>query len=292
MLGPMTPKPAPSLELGRLRLDVIPCGEFRLDGGAMFGQVPRVRWETFVRPDSRNRIAMGTNALLVRAPNFTLLVESGCGTRWTSEELDFFGIGDPGALERGLAALGVSPDDVTHVTCSHLHFDHGGGLFTGDGATAPDEGDLRFPAAVHLLQGAEFAAAVAPPEFQKASYRGPFARLRASGRLREVRGDEEVLPGVRVRHTGGHTDGHQIVVLGDGREKAVFLGDLVPTAWHLPPAYTMAYDLHPQQVMTRKREVLDLAAAEGWRACFYHDPDPRPGVVRRDGRRYVVERAA
>jgi glyoxylase-like metal-dependent hydrolase (beta-lactamase superfamily II) len=254
----------------------------------MFGQVPRVRWETFVRPDGRNRIAMGTNALLVRGPSFVLLVESGCGTRWTAEERDFFGIGDPGGLERGLAALGVTPDDVTHVTCSHLHFDHGGGLFAG-GPAETDAG-LRFRRALHVLQGVEVEAASRPPEFQKASYRGPFDRLRDPGRLREVRGDEEILPGVRLRLTAGHTDGHQVVLLGEGAEKAAFFGDLVPTAWHLPPAYTMAYDLHPQQVMTRKRELLDQACAEGWRACFYHDPDPRPGVVRRDGRRYVVER--
>lgn len=280
----------PSLELGRLRLDVIPCGEFRLDGGAMFGQVPRVRWETFARPDAKHRIVMGTNALLVRGSGFVLLVESGCGTRWTSEEREFFGITDPGALERGLAALGVAPDDVTHVTCSHLHFDHGGGLFAGEGGAPPEEGDLRFRRALHVLQGVEVDAAVRPPEFQKASYRGPFGRLRDGARLREVRGDEEILPGVRLRLTAGHTDGHQVVLLGEGREKAAFFGDLVPTAWHLPPAYTMAYDLHPQQVMTRKRELLDQASAEGWRACFYHDPDPRPGVVRKDGRRYVVER--
>lgn len=279
-----------SLDLGRLRVDVIACGPFRLDGGAMFGQVPKTRWDTLVAPDARNRIVMGTNALLVRGPGFVLLVETGCGTRWTEDERAFFGIDDPGGLGRGLSALGVAPGDVTHVTCSHLHFDHGGGLFTGDGTTPAAEGGLRFPNALHLLQGAELDAALQPPEFQKASYRGPFARLAASGRVRSVTGDADVLPGVRLRRTGGHTDGHQVVVLGEGREKAVFCGDLVPTAWHLPPAYTMAYDLHPQQVMTRKRELLDEAAAGGWIACFYHDPDPRPGRVVRDGRRYAVER--
>jgi glyoxylase-like metal-dependent hydrolase (beta-lactamase superfamily II) len=97
---------------------------------------------------------------------------------------------------------------------------------------------------------------------------------------------------VRIRHTGGHTDGHQVVVLGEGREKAVFFGDLVPTTWHLPPAYTMAYDLHPQQVLTKKRELLDEAAAGGWTGFFYHDPDPRPARVAKDGRRYVAERTA
>jgi len=278
----------PALELGRLRIDVIPCGEFRLDGGAMFGQVPRVRWATFVAPDERNRIAMGTNALLVRGAGFVLLVESGCGTRWTPEELAFFGIGSPRGLLDGLARLGVRPEDVTHVTCSHLHFDHGGGLLTGD--TNDADGDLRFPNAQHLLNAAEYAAALAPPEFQKASYRGPFVRIRDRGRLREMRGAEDVLPGVRIRHTGGHTDGHQVVLLGEGREKAAFFGDLVPTAWHLPPAYTMAYDLHPQQVLTKKREILDEASAGGWAAFFYHDPDPRPARLSKDGRRYVAER--
>jgi glyoxylase-like metal-dependent hydrolase (beta-lactamase superfamily II) len=278
----------PALELGRLRVDVVPCGEFRLDGGAMFGQVPKPRWSSFVAPDEKNRIVMGTNALLVRGPSFVLLVESGCGTRWTPDELAFFGIGSPRGLTDGLARLGVRPEDVTHVTCSHLHFDHGGGLLTGE--TNEDEGDLRFPNAQHLLNAEEYAAAISPPEFQKASYRGPWARVRDRGRLRETRGAEDVLPGVRIRHTGGHTDGHQVVVLGEGREKAVFLGDLVPTSWHLPPAYTMAYDLHPQQVLTKKRELLDEACAGRWTAFFYHDPDPRPGRLAKDGRRYVAER--
>jgi glyoxylase-like metal-dependent hydrolase (beta-lactamase superfamily II) len=279
-----------SLQLGTLRVDVLACGEFRLDGGAMFGQVPRVRWETFARPDEKNRIVMGTNALLVRGRNFVLLVESGCGTRWRPEELAFFGIGSPGALTDELARHGVRPEDVTHVTCSHLHFDHGGGLFTG---TDPDaDGDLRFRNAQHLLQPIEYGAALEPPEFQKASYRGPFARIRDAGRLRELRADEEPLPGVRIRHTGGHTDGHQVVILGDGPQKGVFLGDLVPTVWHLPPAYTMAYDLHPQQVLTRKREVLDDAARGSWFGFFYHDPDARPGRIAKDGRRFVVERVA
>ena len=280
----------PSLTLGRLTIDVIPCGEFRLDGGAMFGQVPRTRWESFVAPDDRNRIVMGTNALLVRGANFVLVVETGCGTRWTPDELKFFGIGNPRGLLEGLARLSVRPEDVTHVTCSHLHFDHGGGLLTGDAPDAP--AGLTFPNAQHLLNVQEFAAAASPPEFQKASYRGPFTRIAEAGRLREMRDASDVLPGVRIRHTGGHTDGHQIVILGEGRERAVFLGDLVPTSWHLPPAYTMAYDLHPQQVLTRKREVLDEAAAGGWTACFYHDPDPRPARLVRDGRRYVAERHA
>lgn len=279
-----------SLDLGKLRIDVIPCGEFRLDGGAMFGQVPKTRWSGFVPADERNRIVMGTNALLVRGPSFALVVESGCGTRWTTDELSFFGIGSPRGLLDGLARLGVRPEDVTHATCSHLHFDHAGGLLAGDGPDAPAE--LTFPNARHLLDGVEYAAATNPPEFQKASYRGPFQRVAERGRLVEMKGDERPLPGVRIRRTGGHTDGHQIVVLGEGREKAVFLGDLVPTSWHLPPAYTMSYDLHPQQVLTKKREVLDEAASEGWTAFFYHDPDPRPARLRKDGKRYVAERIA
>jgi glyoxylase-like metal-dependent hydrolase (beta-lactamase superfamily II) len=276
------------MDVGRLRIDVIPCGEFRLDGGAMFGQVPKPRWETLFPPDEKNRIVMGTNALLVRGPSFVLVVETGCGPRWTTDELAFFGIGNPHGLLEGLARHGVRPEDVTHVTCSHLHFDHGGGLFTGDG---PDtEAGAAFPNATHLLDEVEFKSAQSPPEFQKASYRGPYARL--EGRVAAMRGDETPLPGVRIRRTGGHTDGHQVVVLGEGRDKVVFLGDLVPTSRHLPPAYTMAYDLHPQQVLTRKREILEEAAAGGWTACFYHDPDPRPARVVKDGRRYVAERIA
>src|SRR6185503_19621965 len=107
-------------------------------------------------------------------------------------------------------------------SCSHLHFDHAGGLFTGGGGTSATESELQFPNAEHLFNAVEYAAALHPPEFQKASYRGPFARVRDRGRIREVRGDAEVLPGVRLRHTGGHTEGHQVIVLGGGPEKGVF----------------------------------------------------------------------
>jgi len=291
----MTPATLPTIDLGALRADVIPCGEFRLDGGAMFGQLPRPRWETMTTPDVRHRIVMGTNALLVRGPQFVLLIESGCGGRWTDSEREFFGIADPGALERGLAARGVRPEDVTHVTASHLHFDHSGGFFTGEqaeaGDPARDDGsDLRFPRAVHVFQGIEWRAATRPPEFQKASYRSPFEAIADRGRLREVRGDEEILPGVRLRFTGGHTDGHQVIEIDGGTDRGVFFGDLVPTEWHLPPAYTMAYDLHPQQVLTKKRELLTEAADRAALAFLYHDPDPRPGRVRRVGKRFLVER--
>lgn len=279
-----------SYDLGRLRADVVPCGEFRLDGGAMFGQVPRPRWESFAPADERHRIVMATNALLVRGQDFVLLIESGCGTRWTEAERDFFGIGDPDGLTRNLAALGVRPDDVTHVTCSHLHFDHGGGLLAGDAATPDADVAPRFPRAVHLLQGIEVRAALRPPEFQKASYRGPWAAVARAGLLREVRGDEEVLPGVRLRYTGGHTDGHQVVELDGGADRAFFLGDLVPTGWHLPPAYTMAYDLHPLRVMERKRALLAECADRAAAAFLYHDPDPRAARVRLDGRRFALER--
>ena len=102
--------------------------------------------------------------------------------------------------------------------------------------------------------------------------------------------DEEILPGVGLRYTGGHTDGHQVIEMDGGADRAVFFGDLVPTAWHLPPAYTMAYDLHPQQVLTRKRELLEELSAQSGACFLYHDPDPRPGRLRREGRRFVVDR--
>jgi glyoxylase-like metal-dependent hydrolase (beta-lactamase superfamily II) len=271
-----------STELGHLQLDVVPCGRFRLDGGAMFGQVPRVRWERVARPDERHRVALGTHALLVRGPDFTLLTDTGCGTRWTPEERDFFGLARKDVLAGSLAALGLAPEDITHVVLSHLHFDHAGGLFLEDGS-------LRFGRARHCVRGVELEAAQHPPSFQKASYRGPWAALTGSERLHRIDFDEEIVPGVRVFHTGGHTEGHQALLVdgGDGA-RAAFFGDLVPTTWHLPPAYTMAYDLQPSRVVARKRELLDRAAAEAWLGCFYHDPDPRLRRLGREGKRFTA----
>jgi len=253
-----------------LRLDVLPDGELRLDGGAMFGMVPRERWKEWCPPDERNRIRLATNALLVRGPDFVLLVEQGVSPG--ADEAAFAVRRDP-TIEAGLGELGLSPEDVTHAVLTHLHFDHSGG-------------GTRFPGAEIVVQRRELEAWREPPVLQNRSYL-PGDDL-PEDRLRVVDGDAEVVPGVAVRRTGGHSPGHQVVVLED---RAIFWGDLFPTEHHLSPPRTMAYDLEPLVVVDVKRELLAESAGKGWLNFHYHDVDPRPTRIVAGGRRFRLERA-
>jgi glyoxylase-like metal-dependent hydrolase (beta-lactamase superfamily II) len=257
------------MKLDQLEVDVLSDGEFRLDGGAMFGMVPRERWQKWLPPDGRNRIRLGTHAICVRGPDFVLVVEQGIG-RGVDEDL--FAVSRETSLESSLRALGIEPEDVTHATCTHWHFDHAGG-------------GGRFPNAAYFVQKREWEAMTAPTVLHNRSYR-PEDRP-PQERTQIVDGDAEILPGVEVRLTGGHTPGHQVVVL---EERALFWGDLFPTAFHLSPPRTMAYDLFPTDVVERKLALLAESADKDWWNYLYHDLDPAPGHILRDGKRFRFER--
>lgn len=256
-----------SRELFRLTLDVLSDGEFRLDGGAMFGMVPRERWREWCPPDDRNRIRLQTHTLLVRGPDFVLLVDPGIGD---AVDRDMFAVAKEPTLEESLAAHGLAPADVTHVTYSHLHFDHAGG---GD----------RFPAATYLVQKAEWEAREHPHALHRASYLT--ADRPPADRTKLLDGDGEPLPGVRTRVTGGHTPGHQVVILED---RAIFWGDVFPTRHHLSPARTMAYDLDPLRVSDARTELMEESAAKGWLNYLYHDLDPAPFALKKEARRFRI----
>ena len=271
----MSAAPPLSYRIGELRVTVVSDGEFRLDGGAMYGMVPKVRWEALDPADDRNRVRLGMHCLLVRGPSFTALLETGIGRGWEREWDERYGILHPPSVEESLRAAGVRPEEVTHAVLSHMHFDHAGGL-------------PHLPRARLVVQRAELDAWKEPPAFHRASYR-PDRPVNLDGAIL-LEGDAEPLPGISVRRTGGHTSGHQVVLLRSRGETALFFGDLLPTVRHLPPLWTMAYDLVPMDVVERKRALLEEAAAEGWWVHFYHDADPRPARVEKDGKRYVAVR--
>jgi glyoxylase-like metal-dependent hydrolase (beta-lactamase superfamily II) len=261
--------------IGDLEVAVISDGEFRLDGGAMYGMVPRTRWEAADPPDALHRVRLGMHCLLVRGPGYAALLETGIGRGWPPEWDARYGILHPPSIEESLAAAGASPAEVTHAVLSHLHFDHAGGL-------------PSLPAARLVVQRAELDAFRSPPAFHRASYaadRPP----RLDGAIL-LEGDGEPLPGIEVRRTGGHTEGHQVVLVRSKGEACLFFGDLLPTTHHLPPLWTMAYDLVPMDVVEGRRALLEEAAAEGWWTHFYHDVDPRPARIVRDGKRFAAVR--
>ena len=267
--------------IGGLQCHLLEGGLQRLDGGAMFGVVPKPLWERRIAADDRNRIPLAMRCLLIDHPDGPVLIDTALGNKEDAKFLEIYGVENEGLegatqLEDALGAIGVLPGDVRWVINTHLHFDHAGGNTTMD----PDlEGDQRrhvratFGSATYVVQARELEFARHTNERTRASYLPPnFEPIAAAGSFRLVEGDVEVLPGISVRLTPGHVPFHQSVLVSDGGETACFLGDIVPTSAHLPLPWIMGYDLEPLRSLETKRALLAEAARDGWRLIFEHDP--------------------
>ncbi|MEW5763482.1 MAG: MBL fold metallo-hydrolase [Acidobacteriota bacterium] len=264
------------MRLGEMEVLSLVAGRFRLDGGSMFGVVPRVLWEKKMPPDEKNRIAMAMNVLLVRSGGMNLLVDTGAGEKEDSKFHEMYAMG-PWLLPEALGAVGLKPEDIHVVVNTHLHFDHAGGN------TRRDESGravASFPNARYVVQKREYEDAVAAHERNRASYFAEnYEPLRSQGRLELAEGEVEVAPGVRLFPLPGHTLGMQGVLLESGNRKALYMGDCVPTRHHIPLPWIMAYDLHPTVTLETKRRVLPEAAREDWLLFLEHDPDSPVGRI-------------
>ena len=269
-----------TFQVGGLRCHTLEGGLQRLDGGAMFGVVPRTLWRTRIEPDDRNRIPLALRCVLVEHQDGLVLIDTGLGNKEEPKFLDIYGVENEGLegatqLEDALASAGFLPRDIRWVINTHLHFDHAGGNTTMD----PElENDPRrhvrptFPQATYLVQRGDLEFARHTNERTRASYLPHnFEPVAAADRWRLIEGDTEVLPGISVRLTPGHVPYHQVVILSDGGETAVFLGDLFPTTAHLPLPWIMGYDLEPLRTLESKRALLGQAVADGWQFIFEHD---------------------
>jgi len=266
------------MNLGNLRINVLKDGTIKFDGGGMFGVVPKVLWERKIRCDRKNRVSMGLNCLLIRSNSKNILVDTGVGRKEPEKIKEHYGL-SVGKLLRGLKDYGLTARDINIVLLSHLHFDHCGGATKLDskGRVVP-----TFPKATYFAQKLSWEDATDPDTKGASGYHpDDFMPIFERGRLELLDGDAEIIPGVSVKLTNGHARGHQITIIGSGRQKVVYLGELIPSHYHLNPQYISAFDQFPMETLKLKRELIQQAEKEGWLVIFGHDPVEAAGYVER-----------
>jgi glyoxylase-like metal-dependent hydrolase (beta-lactamase superfamily II) len=276
--------------LGKFQVTSLCDGFFFLDGGAMFGVIPKVLWEKKAPANEKNRIRLSLRSLLVRTGKALVLIETGLGTKTPKKFSDNYEISlDPGLLP-SLQSLGFRAEDIDFVINTHLHFDHCGGN------TVEQEGSKivpAFPKAKYVIQAGEWHDAQHPNARDRGSYLTEnFMPLEKSGQLLLVKGNSEITDGVEVILTPGHTASHQSVKIISQGNVLFYLGDLVPSAAHIGLSYVMSYDLYPLETMKTKKKVYEQALAEDWTLAFVHDPVYSFGKVAQVGSKFEFRPAS
>ena len=269
------------MKLGQLEFHVLVDGHLGLDGGAMFGVIPKPMWEKKIPADASNRITLAMNCLLIRAGGKTILVETGAGDKWDAKRRGIFALDGPHLTKR-LLDYGVHPQEIDIVINTHLHFDHCG----GNTRVEKDKVVAAFPHARYVVQRGEFEHAKNPTERDRASYMlENYAPLEPAGKWSLLVDDRAIAPGVELIRVPGHTANMQCVKLTGGDQTAFFFADLVPTTAHLALPWIMGYDLYPMTTLENKKKWIPEAIREGWIALFAHDPKVPAAYLReRDGK--------
>jgi glyoxylase-like metal-dependent hydrolase (beta-lactamase superfamily II) len=270
------------MHIGDIEIRYLDGGTFRLDGGAMFGVVPKVFWEKKSPPDDKNRVHLRANSLLVRAHGKTIVIETGNGTKWDAKNRGIYAIQDGDPLIVSLGKQGVQPKDVDLVINTHLHFDHAGGnTRIENGRVVP-----TFPRARFVVQRGELAHASVPTERDRASYFADhFQPISDAGLWDLTEGDQQILPGIGVARIPGHNADIQAILLTASGKTLAFVADLLPTRHHISLPWIMAYDLYPMQSLETKRAWIPRMVKENWIAVFGHDPEIAAATLHeRDGK--------
>jgi methylmalonyl-CoA epimerase len=282
------PNPVRRYQLGDLELISLFDGYFRLDGGAMFGVVPKPLWEKKTPADDRNRILLAMRPLVVRGAR-TMLIDAGLGGKDDAKFHEIYGVDRSRNLDTTLAEAGLKPDDIDIVLASHLHFDHSGGFTYRDagGTVRP-----KFPRAQYIVRRGEWEDATHPHERNRASYLPDnYVPLAEAGVLQLVDDDQTIMPGVRVKRTGGHCMHHQVIYIESGGKTAVFAAELVPTTAHIDNPWLMGYDLYPMDTLAAKKAFFKDVAETDALVFFEHDPAVAAGRIREDKGKRTYERA-
>lgn len=275
------------VSLGQFEIYGLRDGFFFLDGGAMFGVVPKTLWEKKFPADEKNRIKLALNSILIKTAKELILVETGIGGDLDPKFNDYYSVERKPGLVLSLEKLGYQVEDIDLVVNTHLHFDHCGGNTSKNekGEDAP-----TFPKARYIIQKGEWEYALHPSERDKASYlEQNFLPLEKHGLLQLVDGNKEISEGVEVIVVPGHTSRHQCLKISTGGKVCFFLGDLVPTSAHVGLSYIMSYDLFPQQTLENKRVYFEQAIEEDWILAFNHDPEHFFGKVKKVNNKYTFE---
>ncbi|MEP7213168.1 MAG: MBL fold metallo-hydrolase [Acidobacteriota bacterium] len=297
------------MNFGDYRVEIVADTEFRLDGGAMFGVVPRVLWERVCPPDELNRIRMNMNCVFIDTGTEKILIETGIGEKWSEKETKMYGIFREKHLAQTLfEKTGSCPEDITIVINTHLHFDHAGGNTIipnsppskGGVAAASADGVVvaggrtpvpQFKNARYLVSKSELAHAENPHERDRASYLSENWRpLQETGQLELMPDNYEPIAGLNVQQVRGHSETMQTWRLDSGGRTIYGFADLIPTSHHIQPAWIMGYDLYPTETLEFKKRILPQAVAEDWLCLFYHDiARPLCGLTFEDGKIRVRE---
>lgn len=275
------------MNIGSYEIHPIETGHFALDGGAMFGVVPKPLWEKSNPPDEKNRIDLAARALLVIGNGKKILVDVGNGSKYNEKLTSIYKFDtSTNDLLTSLKKHHLAPSDITDVILTHLHFDHAGG------STFNDNGEVKptFPNARYYVQREHWRAANNPTERDKASFfKEDFMPLEFHGQIEHTEGEGEIFPGISVRIMNGHTTALQCPVITDGTTTLFYCADLMPTTSHVNLPWIMAYDLRPLVTLEEKRKILDQAVDESWILFFEHDPATAAVRVTRTEKGIVVD---
>ena len=275
------------MKVGKYKLSIIESGFFGLDGGAMFGIIPKVLWQRTNPPDEVNRIKLSTRHLLLESESKKIIIDTGMGDKWDEKLKNIYAINEKFSMNSGLAQKGIKADDITDVILTHLHFDHtGGSTISRDGKLEP-----AFPNAKYYVQKQNFDWAVNPSDRDKGSYiKENFLSLLAEGVLNFIIGNRQFDDEIEFFVINGHTFGQQMVKISDANNTFLFCADLIPTFAHIPLPYIMGYDLQPLVTLEEKKKYLKMALNEDWKLFFGHDPEIAFATVKKYGEGYTFDK--